>query len=165
MWRERERERQTERERERERICACMYMHVPDKPIIKGKKESNVLFNNALDTFYLTIIWCWTSGKGPQKWSKRKPAATMRMATLFISSKLQRIFYRHHPTDRTACTSHGNLVGIKNSTMGPPWRKYLTINRTMNRHSTIIKGHLAPIIKGHLAPIIKGHQKIFNSCY
>ena len=30
----------------------------------KGRKEGNVLFNDALNTFYL-CIWCWAYGKGP----------------------------------------------------------------------------------------------------
>ena len=29
------------------------------------KKEGNVLFNNALNTFYFTVIWRRTYGKGP----------------------------------------------------------------------------------------------------
>ena len=30
-----------------------------------SRKEGNVLFNDALNTFYFTVIWCWTYGKGP----------------------------------------------------------------------------------------------------
>ena len=30
-----------------------------------GRKEGNVLFNDALNTFYFTVIWHWTYGKGP----------------------------------------------------------------------------------------------------
>ena len=30
-----------------------------------GRKEGNVLFNNALNTFYFTVIWRRTYGKGP----------------------------------------------------------------------------------------------------
>ena len=29
-----------------------------------GKKKGNVLFNDALNTFYFTVIWCLTYGKG-----------------------------------------------------------------------------------------------------
>ena len=29
------------------------------------RKEGNVLFNNALNTFYFTVIWCRTYGKVP----------------------------------------------------------------------------------------------------
>ena len=27
--------------------------------------EENILFNNALNTFYFTVIWRWTYGSGP----------------------------------------------------------------------------------------------------
>ena len=30
-----------------------------------GRKEGNVLFNDALNTFYITVIWRRTYGKGP----------------------------------------------------------------------------------------------------
>ena len=30
-----------------------------------GRKEGNVLFNDALNTFYFTVIWRRTYGKGP----------------------------------------------------------------------------------------------------
>ena len=29
------------------------------------RNEGNVLFNDALNTFYFTLIWCQTYGKGP----------------------------------------------------------------------------------------------------
>ena len=31
----------------------------------EGRKEVNVLFNGALNTFYFTVIWRHTYGKGP----------------------------------------------------------------------------------------------------
>ena len=31
----------------------------------RGRKEGNVLFNDALNTFYFTVIWRRTYGKGP----------------------------------------------------------------------------------------------------
>ena len=31
----------------------------------EGRKEGNVLFNDALNTFYFTVIWRRTYGKGP----------------------------------------------------------------------------------------------------
>ena len=45
-------------------------------------KEGNVLFNDTLNTFYFTIIWHRTYGKGPlrererERERERKPAAT-----------------------------------------------------------------------------------------
>ena len=31
----------------------------------RARKEGNVLFNDALNTFYFTVIWRRTYGKGP----------------------------------------------------------------------------------------------------
>ena len=31
----------------------------------EGRNEGNVLFNDALNTFYFTVIWRRTYGKGP----------------------------------------------------------------------------------------------------
>ena len=39
-----------------------------------GRKE-NVLFNDALNTFYLMVIWCHTYGKGLLRLRGRKHAA------------------------------------------------------------------------------------------
>ena len=33
--------------------------------LIQGRKEGNILFNDALNTFYFTVIWRRTYGKGP----------------------------------------------------------------------------------------------------
>ena len=32
---------------------------------LEGRMEGNVLFNDALNTFYFTVIWRRTYGKGP----------------------------------------------------------------------------------------------------
>ena len=40
-----------------------------------GRKEGNVLFNDALNTFYFMVIWRRTYGKGPLRWGEKKPAA------------------------------------------------------------------------------------------
>ena len=36
-----------------------------EKQIARGRKEGNVLFNDTLNTFYFTVIWRQTYGKGP----------------------------------------------------------------------------------------------------
>ena len=66
-----------------------------------GRKEGNVLFNNALNTFLCTVIWHQTDGKGPLRQRERKPAATT-WATL--SDQQQKFFYMHHPIDRITYT-------------------------------------------------------------
>ena len=47
-------------------------------------QEGNVLFNDALNTFYFTVIWRRTYGKGPLR---------------------QGFFYMYNPTDRIAHTT------------------------------------------------------------
>ena len=42
---------------------------------MEGRKKGNVLFNDALNTFYFTVIWRQTYGKGPLRKRERKPAA------------------------------------------------------------------------------------------
>ena len=38
----------------------------------EGRKEENILFNDALNTFYFMVIWQWTHGKGPLSKRGRK---------------------------------------------------------------------------------------------
>ena len=64
-------------------------------------KEPPVLFNDALNTFYLRLYGV-RHDKGPP-----------------ISSKGS-LFYMHHPTDRIIHTSRGALAGTRNSSMGSP---------------------------------------------
>ena len=40
-------------------------VHVNSKHGEKGRKEGNVLFNDALSTFYLRLLWRQTYGRGP----------------------------------------------------------------------------------------------------
>ena len=59
-------------------------------------KEGNVLFNDALDTFYL-VVWHQVYGsKGSPRQLERKTAAATTRATLF--DQQQEIFYVHNPT-------------------------------------------------------------------
>ena len=36
-----------------------------DRSLMVDRKEGNVLFNDALNTFYFTVMWRRTYGKGP----------------------------------------------------------------------------------------------------
>ena len=66
-----------------------------------ARKEGNVLFNDALNTFYLRLYGIEHMLKDHSD-SERKPAADTTSATFSISSKT--LFYMHHPTDRIAHT-------------------------------------------------------------
>ena len=62
-----------------------------------GRKEGNVLFNDALNTFYLRLY-----GVGHMVKQERKHASAT-WVTLFDYQ--QGFFYMHHPTDRIAHTT------------------------------------------------------------
>ena len=66
-----------------------------------GRKEGNVLVNDALNTFYLRLYGVGHMVKYHSD-SERKPAAAT-WATL--SDYQQGFFYMHHPTDRIAHTT------------------------------------------------------------
>ena len=63
-------------------------------------KEGNVLFNDALNTFYLPLygVGHMVKDHSDCEW---KPAA----ATWATSDSQLRFFYMHHPTDRIAHTT------------------------------------------------------------
>ena len=82
-------------------------------------KEGNVLFNDALNTFYLRLYGVRHMVKDHSDSERGNPLPPHRLLFL-ISSKG---FYMHHPTQNTyhslCYTSHGALAGTRNSSMGP----------------------------------------------
>ena len=83
-----------------------------------GRKEGNVLFNDALNTFYLRLYGVRHMVKDHSDSEKGNPLPPHRL--LFtINSKGS--FYMHHPTYHGLCyTSRGALAGTRNSSMGSP---------------------------------------------
>ena len=74
------------------------------------KKERNVLFNDALNTFYLRLYGVRHMVKDHSDSEKGNPLPPHR----------QGFFYMHHPTDRiTHTTAFDTLAGTRNSSMGP----------------------------------------------
>ena len=68
---------------------------------LEGKKEKNVLFNDALNTFYLRLYGVRHMVKDHSDSEKGNPLPPHRLL-LSISSK---VFYMHHPTDVIAHTT------------------------------------------------------------
>ena len=66
------------------------------------REEGNVLFNDALNTFYLRLYGIGHMVKDHSDSERVKPAAAT-WATL--SDQQQSFFYMHHPTDRIAHTT------------------------------------------------------------
>ena len=82
---------------------------------VRPYKEINILFNDTINTFYFTVLWHRTYGKGPFRWRERIPAAGI----LFPISSI-----RSHRQDSTYhglwYGSRGALAGTQNSSVGPP---------------------------------------------
>ena len=72
-----------------------------DSPTCQGRKEGNVLFNDALNTFYLWLYCVRHMVKDHSDSEKGNPVPPHRLL-LLINSKGS--FYMHHPTDRIAHT-------------------------------------------------------------
>ena len=104
----------------------------------EGKR--NVLFNDALNTFYFTVIWRRTYGKGPLK-IVREETRCRHMGYLSRLTARVLLYASSHRQDSTyhglCYTSRGALAGTRNSSMGPhhegsirrpiaPWANVLT---------------------------------------
>ena len=95
----------------------------------KGRNEGNVWFNDALNTFLSTVfIWWQTSGKRPD--SERGNLLLPARVLLYASS------HRQDNTYHSLCyTSHGAVAGMRNRSMGSPWRIDPTTHHTMSKRS------------------------------
>ena len=101
------------------------------------KKEGNVLFNGALNTFYLRLYGIGHMVKDNAD-SEKGDLLPPHGLPFLISSKF---FLYDHPrqdnTNHCLCyTCHGALTGTRNSSMGStPWRIDPTTHRTMSERS------------------------------
>ena len=90
------------------------------------QRERNVLFNNALNTFYLRLYGVRHTVKDHSDSEKGNPLPPHRLL-LLINSKGSFIYIYNAPSHRqdktyhSLCyTSRGALAGVRNSSMGPP---------------------------------------------
>ena len=120
------------------------------------RKEGNVIFNDALNTFYLRLyrrqdIWLRTI------LIVRKETRCHYMGCYFRLTARVLLYAQSHRQDNTyhglCYTSRGALAGIRNSSMGPPWRISPTpIASWLNTLTTEL----------HLAPLAVEKQKQIN---
>ena len=100
----------------------------------KGRKEGNVLFNHALNTFYLRLCGIRHMVKDHTD-SKRGKDTHCHMGYSFWLTERVLLYASSHRQDNTyhslCYTSHGTI----NSTMGSPWRIDLMTHRTTSEHS------------------------------
>ena len=100
-------------------------------------KEGNVLFNDALNTFYLRLYGVRHMVKDHSDSERGNPLPAHRL--LFPISSKGSLYASSHRRDNTYhglyYTSRGALAGKRNSSMCPPWRIDPTIHRTMSERS------------------------------
>ena len=101
------------------------------------RKEGNVLFNDALNTFYLRLYGVRHMVKDHSD-SERGNLLPPHRLLFPISSKgsFICIIPRQDNTYHSLCyTSRGALAGTRNSSMDPPWRIDPMTHRTMSERS------------------------------
>ena len=104
-------------------VCVCMYVCMYDEWMygwiyMYGWKEGNILFNDALNTFYFTVIWRRTTQRVREETRCRHMGYSFRLTARVL------LYAQSHRQDSTyhglCYTSRGALAGTRNSSMGPP---------------------------------------------
>ena len=127
-------------------ICPCITVN-------KIRKEGNVLFNNAFNTFYLRLYGVRHMAKDHSDSNREETRCHHKRYSFRLAA---RVFYMHHSTDRIAhtraffYTSRGTLAGTRNSSMDQP-------------HEGSIRQPIAPWVNAltkelHLAPCLEGKK-------
>ena len=100
----------------RQMLCYRKRIPLPELEARIGRKEGNVLFNDALNTFYLRLLRTILI--------VRKETCCCHIGYSFRLAARVLIYapsYRQDSTYRSLCyTSRGALVGTRNSSMGSP---------------------------------------------
>ena len=115
---------------------------------LQRRKEGNVLFNNVLNTFYLR----WYGIRHMVKDHSDKEKGNMQPPHRQLFLIKQGFFYMHHSrqdsTYHDLCyTSRGALVGIRNSSMGPPHEGSIRRPIASWANALTTQLHLTPIYK------------------
>ena len=112
-------------------VCSC-------SSVCTWRKEVNVLFNDALNTFYLRL-YGFTHMVKDHSDSEREETRCRHMGYSFRLAAKVLLYASSHRQDNTyhglCYTSRGALAGMRNSSMGPPWRIDPTTHRTMSECS------------------------------
>ena len=112
--------------------------------VLHGRKEGNVLFNDALNTFYLRLY-----GIGPL--SERGNPLPPHGLLIPLAAKvlLYAPSHRQVSTYHGLCyTSHGALAGKRNSSMGPPHEGSIRRPIASRANALTTELHLAPVLHG-----------------
>ena len=113
---------------------ACYYLLLSSE---RTERERNVLFNGALNTFYLRLYGVRHMVKDHSK--VREETCCCHIGYSFRLTARVLLYASSHRQDNTyhglCYTSCGALAGTRNSSKGPPWRIDLTTHRTMSERS------------------------------
>ena len=89
----------------------------------EGRKEGNVLFNDALNTFYLRLYGVRHMVKDHSDSERGNPLPPHGLLFFRLTARVL-LYASSHRQDNTyhglCYTSRGTLVGTRNSSMGPP---------------------------------------------
>ena len=100
----------------------------------KGRKEGNVLFNDALNTFYL---WLYGIRHMVKDHSDSEETRCRHMGYSFRLTARVLLYAPSHRQDNTyhslCYTSCGALAGMRNSSMGPPHEGSLLLTKKEGR--------------------------------
>ena len=124
------------------------------------KQEGTVLFNDALNTFYLRLYGVRHIVKNHSDREKGKLLPPHKLLFQLVARVL--LYASSHRQDNTyhglCYTCHGALAGMRNSPMGPPWRiDPTTIAPWANTITTEL--HLAPVWNRFSRCIIKEWER------
>ena len=107
-----------------------------------GKGKGNVIFNDALNTFYLRL---YGFGHMVEDHSDSERGNPLPPHGLLFPINRKVFFYMHHPTDWISHTSRGALVGTSNSSMGPPHEGSIRRPIASRANALTTELHLAPL--------------------
>ena len=95
-------------------VVVVVVVIIIKNPIAPLKKKGIVLYINALNTFYFTVIWCQTYDKRPLRYRQSKPAAAT-WTTLSDEQQGGLLFAPFHRPDST----YHSLCDVVLSTITP----------------------------------------------
>ena len=130
-----------------------------------GRKEENILFNDALNTFYLQLYGLRHMVKNHSDSERGNLLPPHRLLfQLTASILLYEPSHRQDSTYHGLCyTSHGALAGTRNSSMGPWWcQKRIWWGRVQGRTVLIFDQSCFMLFRAD------GHSRIYqrhNECY
>ena len=103
------------------RLIYFIFLHIFSNKINVNTKEGNVLFYDALNTFYLRLYGVGLMVKDQSdKEREREETRCSHMGYSFRLAARVLLYASSHRQDSTGYTSYRALAGKRNNSMGPP---------------------------------------------